>query len=63
MLRVPETQHNRPTKLNAKEVRQSQGGRMSYFEQGLILGATMGLAMSIALGYFSYRGVRVYLSR
>ncbi|KAF3031122.1 hypothetical protein E8E11_000557 [Didymella keratinophila] len=33
-----------PVELNAKRVKQFQGGRMSYFEQGLILGAAMGFA-------------------
>ncbi|KAF2647740.1 ALDH-like protein [Lophiostoma macrostomum CBS 122681] len=53
----------RPAKLKSKEVNQFQGGRMSYFEQGLILGAAMGLVALTGLGFLSYRGFRAYLLR
>ncbi|KAH7134861.1 Aldehyde/histidinol dehydrogenase [Dendryphion nanum] len=53
----------RPGKLDAKKVKQHQGGRMSYFEQGLILGAAMGLVALAGFSILSYRGVRTYLLR
>jgi hypothetical protein len=52
---------DRPAMLNTKKVKQSNGGRTSYFEQGLMLATAMGLAAVIGLGYLSYRSVRVSL--
>jgi hypothetical protein len=54
---------DRPARLDAKKVKQPNGGRMSYFEQGLILGAAMGLVALTGLGFLSYRGYRAYKLR
>ncbi|KAH7072037.1 Aldehyde/histidinol dehydrogenase [Paraphoma chrysanthemicola] len=55
--------HARCATLNKRKIKQYQGGRMSYFEQGLILGAAMGLVALTGLSILSYRGVRLYIVR
>ncbi|KAL6704167.1 hypothetical protein ACN47E_008727 [Coniothyrium glycines] len=50
-------------KINQKRVKQPIGGRMSFFEQGLILGVAMGLVALGGMSFWSYRGLRTYLSR
>ncbi|KAH7357514.1 hypothetical protein BKA66DRAFT_445554 [Pyrenochaeta sp. MPI-SDFR-AT-0127] len=60
---VPTDSVKKPSNLNEQRVKQHQGGRMSYFEQGLILGAALGLVTLSSLTYFSYQGVRTYLER
>ncbi|KAH7066479.1 Aldehyde/histidinol dehydrogenase [Paraphoma chrysanthemicola] len=57
---------NRPRKaktLDQKKVQQHKGGKMSYFEQGLILGAAMGLVALTGLSILTYRGIRLYMVR
>ncbi|UPX20215.1 Aldehyde dehydrogenase (NAD(+)) [Ascochyta rabiei] len=51
------------SKLNTQRVKQANGGRMSYFEQGLILGLAMGLVALTGIGYAGYRGLGKYLRR
>lgn len=50
-------------KLNARKVKQFSGGRMSYFEQDLILGAAMGIAALVSAGYVSYRVASTFFVR
>lgn len=47
-------------KIRPEKVEQFQGGRISYFEQGLIVGAAIGSVTIIALGFLSFRAFRAY---
>lgn len=52
-----------PANLNAGRVKQPNGGHVSYFEQGLVVGASVGLTALTGLGFLVYHGVRRYLLR
>jgi hypothetical protein len=52
---------NRPVVLNTKKVKQPKGGHTSYFERGLVVGASLVLAALTGSGFLVYRGVRGYL--
>ncbi|KAF4548394.1 Hypothetical protein D9617_28g065000 [Elsinoe fawcettii] len=44
--------------LNTKKIKQAQGGRLSYFEQGLIVGLVLTLSAGVVGTWLSAKGVR-----
>ena len=59
-LRKPKatTSSTREPKLQASKIYQPPGGRMSYFEQGLILGLAMIVVAASGITYVCFTGVR-----
>ena len=49
--------------LQFDQVKQFQGGHVSYFEQGLIIGTTIGLVTIVGLKFLSYQGFCAYALR